>query len=153
MIRSILALAAALALAACASPRAASTTLTAADARDAEPAARESAPEAAPAAAPAATAVDAPPGQLVCRTKDAFGVTSEVYLEWSGDGARGVIRSTAPSGMVSERRVHGERTRDSIVLDDPGQTDLVTHAAVLRTQAGKQHVRLADAGDAWSTCD
>jgi hypothetical protein len=65
-----------------------------------------------------------------------------------------VIRSVAPSGMVSERRVHGERAAGgAVVLDDPGQTDLVTHAAVLATHAGKRHVRLADAGDAWSACD
>lgn len=152
MIRTILALAAATALAACASPRATSTTtLTAAEARDSEPAAREATPETAP-AAPAA-AVPAPAGQLVCRTKDAFGVTSELFLEWKGDAATGVIRSTAPSGVVSERRVRGERYKDTIVLDDPGQTDLVTHAAVLRSHAGKQHVRLADAGDAWSACE
>ncbi len=153
MIRRILVLAAASALAACASPRAASTTtLTAADAPESEPAARASGPLPAPAAE--ATSVEAPPGQLACRTKDAFGVTSEVYLEWSGDQAKGVIRSVAPSGMVSERRVRGERAAGgAVVLDDPGQTDLVTHAAVLATHAGKRHVRLADAGDAWSACD
>lgn len=134
------------ALFACAPPRAASTTTTtSADAvahAEAEPAPREAIAEPAP-----------PPGQLACRTVDAFGVRTSLWLEWSGSAARGVLRAVAPSGAVTERRVHAERYEDMLIIDDPGQVDLVDHVAVVRSAGGKKVVRLADAGDAWSTCE
>lgn len=151
------------ALVACASggptnaPTATPTTTTAADlpGASAETASPETAVEA---AAPrgASSDVEAPEGvrgQLVCRTKNLFDGTSELYLEWNAEGATGTLRRVAPSGMVYVQPVKAQRYKTMILVDEPSSEDLVTHAAVVASQNGKQHMRVGDADQRWTTCE
>lgn len=107
----------------------------------------EPAPEA---AAPAET----PPGRLVCRMTDAVDGTSELYLDWSGSQAKGVLRQTAKSGMVHVERVKAERAGGLIVVDEPAETDLVTHAALLQQLNGALQMRLGKGmSGSWARCE
>jgi hypothetical protein len=89
----------------------------------------------------------------VCRTQRPLEGTTELYLDWSGDVARGSLRRTSASGNVSELRVEGERHGATVVLDDPTSDDLVVHAATLRTEDGKQRIQLGDWHQPWSACE
>ena len=135
----------------------AATTTTAADVPSASPADAPSLPaprEAAP--APEAEAdVPAPalPGQLVCRAKDVVAGTTEVFLEWSGKSATGTLRREAPSGMVYVQRVQAERADSLIIVDEPGNEDLMSHAAVIGKQDGKTLMRIGGAGQPWMPCE
>ena len=146
---------------------AAGTTTTAADVASAPPseATTEPAP-AAPAAResaapqlpqnPLAAEADAPApvaGQLVCRTKSAVDGTTEVFLEWNGSSATGTVRRQAPSGMVYVQRVKAERAASLIIVDEPSNEDLMSHAAVIGKQDGKTLMRVGGAGAAWTACE
>jgi hypothetical protein len=126
----------------------AATTTTAADVSSASPT------EAAPAAEAADTAVaPALPGQLVCRTKGAVDGTTEVFLEWNGNSAKGTLRRQAPSGMVYVQRVQAERADSLIIVDEPSNEDLMSHAAVIGKQDGKTLMRIGGAGQPWTACE
>ena len=159
-----LALAAAL-LAACAESRpAAQASLTAADvpAANAAPVAPATAPSPAEAtpqaseatAAPtaAAPALPTPAGRRECKATSPFGVSSELYLEWNGSSATGVLRSVAPTGAVTDKIVSAERHDGTIFVDDPNLVDLVTHVALLRNLSGAQHLRFGDE-KTWLRCE
>jgi hypothetical protein len=96
-----------------------------------------------PASAEASPAAAASlPGQLACRTKGPSGLT-ELFLDWNGDSAKGTLHSVTPSGMVYDTRVTAERGDNGLVIvDEPGNSDLVCHAAVIVPQNGKKHMRL-----------
>jgi hypothetical protein len=97
--------------------------------------------------------VERPVGQLVCTTKNGPDGMSELYLEWNGASATGVLRRTVPSGMVYLQRIQAERSSGMIVVDDARETDLVVHAAVVRQENGKQLMRIGDATThSWATC-
>ncbi len=105
-------------------------------------------PLAAGAAAPAPVA-----GQLVCRTTGAVDGTTEVFLEWSGSSATGTLRRQSPSGMVYVQRVKAERAASLIIVDEPSNEDLMTHAAVIGKQDGKTLMRIGGAGSPWTACE
>lgn len=138
---------AAVAFAGCA-PHAASTTITSADVAG-------STPQASPAPEATVTPSDSelPAGKLVCRTKSGVDGTSELYLAWTGNEATGSLRRVAPSGMVYVQPVRAERTSGLIVVDGTSETDLVSHAATIRNDGGKQLMRLGDPGQAWTACE
>ena len=86
--------------------------------------------------------LDAPRGQLVCRIKNLQG-TTELFLDWNGEAAKGRLHTVTTSGMVYDQRVNAERGANGlIVVDEPGTSDLVCHAAVIAPHNGKQHIRL-----------
>jgi hypothetical protein len=138
---------------ACAPPHTAATTITAAEL----PALKETPPAAAPIAVPEraapTTAAEAPPGQLVCKTKSGVDGTTELFLEWSGAEAKGVLRRVAPSGMAYLTSVRAQRHRSIIIVDEPNELDLMTHAALVTTQGGKQLMQLGGGDHVWSTCE
>ncbi|MDB4936803.1 MAG: hypothetical protein JWP87_3775 [Labilithrix sp.] len=92
-------------------------------------------------------------GQLTCRTKSVLDGTSELYLEWNGETAKGVLRRVAPSGMVYVERVRAERFKGAIIADPPESIDLVDHVAVVGSQNGKQFMRVGNAQQPWVACD
>jgi hypothetical protein len=140
------------ALVACAPPHTATTTITAAEV----PTAADT-PATTPAAvadeAPPAAPAEAPPGQLVCKTKSTVDGTTELFLEWSGAEAKGVLRRVAPSGMAYLTPVRAQRHRSVIIVDEPNELDLMTHAALVATQGGKQLMQLGGGDHVWSTCE
>lgn len=91
----------------------------------------------------------APPGDLVCRAAFAGGGTTELFLEWNGNEARGELREIAPSGMVHHNRVRAERHQGLVVVDDVHEEDLAVHAAVVAERSGTKAIRIANA---WSSC-
>jgi hypothetical protein len=125
----------------CAAPRATSQTTTTA-AEVASPVDRESAPP-------------TPPGELVCRGKSTLEGTIELYVEWSGSAgpARGTLRTTAPSGAITERPVQAEKHKAMILADAPGNVDLVSHTATVTQENGKRMVRLGEPNSPWTTCE
>ncbi len=96
---------------------------------------------------------DTPAGQLACRTNSIHNGTSELYLDWHGQAATGVLRRIAPSGMVYVDRVRAERYNGAIIVDPPESLDLMDHAAVIGRQNGKQFMRVGDTRQAWVACD
>ena len=138
-------------LTACASggapPAAAPTTLTAAELTQGSGAEAPSGRE------EAAAAPDAPAGKLVCRTKNSVDGTTELYLDWNSKVASGILRRTAPSGMVYEQPVRAERYQGTIVVDEPACSDLASHAAMVVEQNGKLHMRVGAPGQAVSACE
>jgi hypothetical protein len=82
------------------------------------------------------------PGQLVCKTSNRDDGTRELRLEWTGSSATGTIRTIAPSGETTVQHIKAERYRGMIVVDEPGQEDLVMHAAVVAPSNGKQAMRV-----------
>jgi hypothetical protein len=135
-------------------PTNAPTTTTAADVPGAaaEPAAVE-APAPREASSSSDLEAEGVRGQLVCRTKSLFDGTSDLYLEWNAEGATGTLRRVAPSGMVYVQPVKAQRYKTMILVDEPSSEDLVTHAAVVASQNGKQHMRIGDADQRWTTCE
>jgi len=148
-LRSTLTGLAALALVACAAP-ASQTTVTAANV-SASPAPVD-APVAKESAAPSEARPAAPPGQLACRAETRDEGTMELYLEWNGATAKGVLRRTAPSGNVTEQNVTAERHQNVIIADDVHATDLVVHAATVADIGGKKRIRLGEWSSAWTEC-
>lgn len=130
---------------------AAPTTLTAAELTSSSPASPVSTEI--PASHEASAPADAPAGKLVCRTHNCVDGTTELYLDWDGKVASGVIRTTAPSGMVYEKKVRAERYQGTIVVDEPSCTDLAEHAAMVVEQNGKLHMRVGAPGQAVSACE
>ena len=130
----------------------AATTTTAADVANATPSEVPAPREAAPAAEAEAPA-PALPGQLVCRAKSVVDGTTEVFLEWNGKSATGTLRREAPSGMVYVQRVQAERADSLIIVDEPGNEDLMSHAAVIGKQDGKTLIRIGGAGQPWTPCE
>lgn len=96
---------------------------------------------------------EASAGKLVCRTHNSVDGTAELYLDWDGKVASGTIRTTAPSGMVYEKKVRAERYQGTIVVDEPSGTDLAEHAAMVVEQTGKLHMRVGAPGQAVSACE
>jgi hypothetical protein len=142
------------ALVACAPATASSTTLTAADVSEpAAPSARESAPAEEPAAEAAPSPLPSPGGERICVATDPFGVTTELFLEWTGEEGKGTLRRRTPSGMVTELPVRAERAGGLVVADGPGPVDLVSHAATVRSIEGKPYMRLGDYNQPWSLCE
>jgi hypothetical protein len=138
---------------ACAAPQTGSTTTTTA-ADVSEPAPREAASrEAAGEEREERAALEALPGRLECRATDAYGVTTELFLEWTGESAKGTLRRLTPSGMVSVRPVRAERHEGAIIADHPNEKDLTVHAAVVGERDGKRLMRAGDADQAWSICE
>lgn len=113
-------------------------------------------PNVAPSAPSAVVESEAPPlpaGQLACRTKTVAEGTAELFLEWSGTSATGVLRRVAPSGEVYLQPVRAERVKGTIIADDPASSDLVVHAATIHEQDGKRYIRLGDYRQSWSACE
>jgi hypothetical protein len=130
---------------------ASTTTMTAADVQstksssEAAPASREASREVSPAK------LEELPGQLVCKTSNRDDGVTELRLEWNGSSANGTIRTIAPSGEATVLRVKAERYRGMIVVDEPGQEDLVKHAAVVAPSNGKQAMRVGSG--MYATCE
>jgi hypothetical protein len=142
-------------LGACGAPRpVAPPALTAADVPAAAPAPAPAAEPEAPAPAPAdaLAALPPPPGRRECKATSPFGVTSELFLEWNGTSATGVLRSVAPTGAVTDKAVSAERHDGTVFVDDPNLVDLVTHVAILRSLSGAQHLRFGDE-KTWLRCE
>jgi hypothetical protein len=142
-------------LAACAETRTAAPTLTSADVPAAhgptpETLAAPPADEAPPASAPAA--LPTPPGRRACKATSPFGVKSELFLEWSGETATGVLRSVAPTGVVTDKKVTAARHDGTILVDDALHDDLVSHVAFLRTLDGAPYLRFSDE-TGWLRCE
>jgi hypothetical protein len=95
----------------------------------------------------------APAGKLVCRTKTCVDGTTELYLDWNGKVATGVLRRSAPSGMVYEQPVRAERYQGTIVVDEPSNEDLASHTAMVVEQNGKLHMRVGAPGSTVSACE
>lgn len=131
------------------------TTTTAADVPSTSPAEVPAAPAPRPrdVAAETDVAAPAPPGQLVCRAKSVVDGTTEVFLEWTGHSATGTLRHEVPSGMVYVQRVQAERADSLIIVDEPGNEDLMSHAAVIGKQDGKTLMRIGGAGKPWMACE
>ena len=55
--------------------------------------------------------------------------------------------------MVYVQPVRAERTSGLIVVDGTCETDLVSHAATIRNDGGKQLMRVGDPGQAWTVCE
>lgn len=133
---------------------ASTTTMTAADVDSSKASSTEAAPasrEAASVAAASSAKGEELPGQLVCKTSNRDTGTTELRLEWIGSSATGTIRIVAPSGETTVQRVKAERYRGMIVVDEPGQEDLVVHAAMVAPSNGKQAMRVGSG--MFSTCE
>ena len=100
-----------------------------------------------------AEAAEVPAGELACRTTSVTEGTSELYLDWSGEVAKGVLRRVVPSGMVYVLPVRAERYKGAIIADAPAETDLVCHQAVVGQQDGKKYMRVGDRQQPWTLCD
>ena len=125
---------------------------TPASAPESEPAGREAAVTSEPRAAastPAGSSDDRPAGDLVCRAVNDTGKATELFLEWDGSEAVGVLREIAPSGMVYKKNVRAERHQGMVIADDVHEKDVVVHAAVVAERGGKKVMKV---DDAWSTC-
>jgi hypothetical protein len=125
---------------ACAPPKTVSTTVTAADVPD--PVIKEA-------------STDPPPGQLACRTKTPVDGTIELFLDWSGTNAKGLLRRVANSGELYMQKVKAERFKTLIVVDalTSTTTDLTAHTAIVGEQNGKKYLRLGEWKEQWSACE
>jgi hypothetical protein len=128
---------------------ASTTSMTAADVDQDKSATAETTP-ASREAAPAAKAEELP-GQLACKTSNRDSGTTELRLEWNGNTATGTLRTIAPSGETTTQRIKAERYRGMIVVDEPGQEDLTSHAAIVAPSKGKQAMRVGSG--MYSACE
>lgn len=128
---------------ACASDPPAQATLTAADIAKLKepPAPKDTTPPPMPEDA----------GKLACRATSRDQGTVELYLKWENGSAKGVLRTTAPSGNVTQLNVGADGHNGITVVDDVLSGDLVEHAAIVRNQDGKRIMRLNGAST-WLTC-
>ena len=127
------------------------TTMTAADVPPAKSSSEEAAPATREAPSSMAAKPEELPGQLVCKTSNHVDGVTELRLEWNGSSANGTIRTIAPSGETTVLHVKAERYRGMIVVDEPGQEDLVKHAAVVAPSNGKQAMRVGSG--MYATCE
>lgn len=141
------------ALAGCGASKPGAASTTAADVASSEaPAAEATATAEAPAEPEAASTEGVPSEKLVCRVKASNGALSEVYLDWDGTHAVGALRKVSPSGMVDVTRLRAEKYQGTIIGDATTETDLATHAVMMKAQDGKQYVRVQ--GDStWRVCE
>ncbi|MBX3232105.1 MAG: hypothetical protein KIT84_19680 [Labilithrix sp.] len=116
------------------------TTVTSSEV--AEPESRESSPRA-----------EEPTGQRVCRTTNIHDGTTELFLDWKKGSATGLLRRTAPSGVVTEQKVNAERVKGSIIADDVHSQDLAVHAAQVRDHKGRTYMRLGESKSGWFPCE
>lgn len=145
--RSLVGLVAILAIAAAAcGTRASTTSTTAADVN--LPTAPEVAPASEPAPAPKAEAPK-PAGKSACKISSSELGTVELFVE---DHA-GTLLQVAPSGNVTTQRVRTERYKQMLIADEPNETDLVNHAAVVTEQDGKRLMRVGDNTRPWLPCE
>ncbi len=130
---------------ACGTPRAATTTVNAA-AVTTEPATTEKETTSPPRAE---ARPESPGGQLVCTTTRSLDGTTELWLDWNGSEATGMLRRIAPSGMVHEQKVRAERYEGKVIVDDINSTDLAVHTAVMKDK----RILLGDSNPGWSNCE
>lgn len=90
--------------------------------------------------------------EVACRTRSIHQGTTELVLRWEGTTAKGMLQRTAPSGNVTTTNVRAERHDGMIIADDVFETDLVSHAAVVRVDHGKRYMR-TDASSPWLACE
>jgi hypothetical protein len=148
---SFVAASALLGLAACGRSPAAPATTTAAEVSSSEASSEASSDssEAFPQAARGVASVDPPPaGELACRLNTGAR-TYEYFLEWKGGSASGTLRITS-DGIVETQIINAGRYKDTVFVDRPGSTDLVSHLATIRERAGKKLIK-ADGSD-WTEC-
>lgn len=94
-----------------------------------------------------------PDGDLVCHVTNKELGTVELYVNWSKGGeGKGTLRRLAPSGNLTETKVHAERVQGAIVADDVLSHDLVVHAAMIRERKGQKYVRVEEA-KTWTRCE
>jgi hypothetical protein len=129
---------------------ASTTTMTAADVQSTK-SSFEAAPSSREASSSSSAKAEELPGQLVCKTSNRIDGTTELRLEWNGDSAHGTIRTIAPSGETTVEHIKAERHRGMIIVDEPGQEDLVKHAAVVAPSNGKQAMRVGSG--MYATCE
>jgi len=96
---------------------------------------------------------ETPAGHLVCRASSLSDGRVEIYLDWKDSGASGTLRRRAPSGEITEQKLHAERIKGAIVADDVLSHDLVVHAAMVREHKGRTYVRLGDWKQGWTPCE
>lgn len=103
-------------------------------------------------AIPAAASASGPSTSdgVACRTHSTADGMTELSLKWEGDSAKGTLSHTGASGNVTTVTVHAERHDGMIIADDVFQTDLVSHAAVIRVQNGKKYMRTEST---WLACE
>jgi hypothetical protein len=97
-----------------------------------------------------AEATDTNAGGVACRTQSTSDGTSVLSLKWEGASAKGTLEHIGQSGNVTTYSVRAERQDGMIIADDVFQTDLASHAAVVREQNGKRYMRAE--GGAWLAC-
>ena len=98
------------------------------------------------------TAELAPAGQLVCRAT-ADGNAHQIFLEWSGDTAKGTLRTSTPSGMVRQEPIKAERYKTRIIIDDPTSDDVAVHKATLVEDRKGKQVQMGDHTHPWTQCN
>ena len=91
-------------------------------------------------------------GQSTCRTRSTADGTTNLVLTWDGGKAKGSLEHVAPSGNATSQRVRAERYNGMIIADDVGETDLVSHAAVVAEKGGKRFMRVGDDKQPWLAC-
>lgn len=77
----------------------------------------------------------------------------ELLVEWDGAEGKGSLEQIGPSGNATSQRVNAERLKGMIVVDEVGQTDLVTHAAIVAEKDGKRYMRVGEDGRPWRPCE
>jgi hypothetical protein len=107
--------------------------------RESEPAASADAPK-------------PPPGDLVCKQSTPAGRT-ELYMTWTEEDGRGVLRTIGNSGEVTDLRVRGERNAKLMLIDPPGNIDLANHLVVVFDDHGKRKMRVSVMGVPGSFAD
>jgi hypothetical protein len=93
-----------------------------------------------------------PEGDLVCHVTTREQGTVELYLTWKGGEGKGTLRRLAPSGNLTETKIHAERVQGAIVADDVLSHDLVVHAAMVKEHKGKKYVRTEES-KTWVACE
>jgi len=97
-----------------------------------------------------AEASDTNTGGVACKTQSAQEGTSVLSLKWEGTSAKGTLEHIGQSGNTTTFNVKAERQNGMIIADDVFQTDLVSHAAVIKEQNGKRYMRAE--GGSWLAC-
>jgi hypothetical protein len=103
------------------------------------------------AASTTASATDAQ-DQIACRAHSNASGTLELKLHWDGSSAKGTLEQTAPSGNVTTTPVKAERSDGMIIADNVFSTDLVSHAAVVKTSNGKRYMHTEETSS-WLACE
>jgi hypothetical protein len=98
--------------------------------------------------APEASDPAPPPGKLVCRTTTPAR-TYALYV----DGEHATLRVTDQGGAPLDQFLAAATHDGAIIVDRPGSTDLVSHAATVRTRDGHTRMQLGDFNQPWSDCE